>query len=74
LKKLVMGGGIAIAMIAVAALTVIDHLFIGALVFVGMILMVATGPRSREAAEESDMAKARRNLQQRPEPTRDRAD
>ena len=40
-------------------ITVADHLFIGIIIFIAMIAMVATGPRAGEKKELSDMEKAR---------------
>lgn len=71
--RIAIGVGIAVAMIAVAVMTVIDHLIIGGLVFVAMIVMVATAPRSRDG-EESDMARARRNWRQPQDASRDGGD
>ncbi len=38
--------------------TVADHLFIGVIIFIAMIVMVATGPKPGETEEISDMEKA----------------
>lgn len=45
-------------------ITVADHLFIGIVIFVAMILMVATGPRPGETEEISDLARARKNSEE----------
>ncbi len=43
--------------------TVADHLFIGVIIFIAMIVMVATGPKSGEIEETSEMAQARKSRQ-----------
>lgn len=42
-------------------ITVADHLFIGIVIFIAMIVMVASGPKPLDADEESDMALARKS-------------
>ncbi len=39
--------------------TVADHLFIGIITFIAMIVMVATGPKAGEARELSELEKAK---------------
>lgn len=40
--------------------TVVDHLLIGFIIFLAMIMMVATGPKPGETEDLSEMARARR--------------
>ncbi len=39
--------------------TVADHLFIGVIIFIAMIVMVATGPKAGEARELSELERAK---------------
>ncbi len=39
--------------------TVADHLFIGIILFIAMIVMVATGPKAGEAEELSELERAK---------------
>ncbi|NNM82601.1 MAG: hypothetical protein HKL98_08395 [Burkholderiales bacterium] len=54
-----------VMILAGTVVTVADHLFIGVIIFIAMIVMVATGPKAGDADEESEMAMARKARQDR---------
>ena len=57
-----------LAMILIGTVvTVADHLFIGVIIFIAMIVMVATGPKAGETGSESEMEKARKSRQRQSE-------
>jgi membrane protein required for beta-lactamase induction len=65
IRKSALVAAILVLMIAATVLTVLDHLLIGVIVFVAMIVMVAVSPGPGESNEESDMARARRRRSER---------
>ncbi len=63
IKKIAKIAFLLVMILAGTVVTVADHLFIGVIIFIAMIVMVATGPKAGDPDEESEMAIARKGRQ-----------
>ncbi|MHB1299308.1 MAG: hypothetical protein ACYCY8_00385 [Burkholderiales bacterium] len=59
IRKLAKIAFLLVLIFAGTVVTVADHLFIGIIIFIAMIVMVATGPKAGEAKELSELEKAK---------------
>ena len=63
IRKIAKIAFIVVLILAGTIITVADHLFIGIIIFIAMIVMVATGPKPEETSEISEMEHARKRQQ-----------
>ena len=59
IRKLAKIAFLLVLIFAGTVVTVADHLFIGVIIFIAMIVMVATGPKAGETRELSELEKAK---------------
>lgn len=62
-KKLAKFALLFVLLFIATVVTTVDHLLIGFVIFIAMIVMVATGPKAGEHDELSEMAQARKKSQ-----------